>query len=147
MAVLNLVLDRPPADVWSVLRDGHSYAEWVAGTQQILGVDATWPEVGSKLRFRAGIGPLAYEDKTVVRRLESDRLELEAFAGPIGTARVSIEVHAWGEKQALVIIDEHPLTGVAARWHNSLMEVLLRVRNRRMAASLKSIVEERHPPH
>lgn len=146
MAILNLVLDRPRSDVWDALRDGQSYAEWVAGTQEILGVDSSWPEVGSRLRFRAGIGPLSFEDRTVVRRLEPDRLELEAFAGPIGTARVSIEVHDWGEKQCLVIIDEHPLTGPAARWHNSLVEVLLRIRNRRMAASLKDIVERGHHP-
>lgn len=141
MAVLNLLIDQPKSAVWDVLCDGYSYARWVAGTQQIREVDDDWPRVGTKIHFTAGLGPLKIEDVTYVRRLEEDQLELEAYAGKIGSARVSISVRDWGEGRTLVIIDEHPLTGPPARWHNGLVELLLRLRNRHMAASLKGVVE------
>ncbi len=141
VAVLNLLIDRPPDAVWRVLRDGWTYARWVAGTQQIREVDDDWPAVGSKIHFTAGIGPLQFDDVTYVRNLSDERLELQAYAGRMGSARVSIEVMAWGEGRTLVIIDEHPLTGPPARFHNALVELLLRVRNRKMAAALKGVVE------
>lgn len=144
MAVLNLLIDRPRDAVWNVLRDGWTYARWVAGTQTIREVDDTWPEVGSKIHFTAGIGPLKFDDVTYVRHLSEDHLELQAYAGDFGSARVSIRLMDWGEDQTLVIIDEHPLTGPPARFHNALVELLLRLRNRRMAASLKGVVEDDH---
>ncbi len=143
MAMLNLLVDAPPEAVWEVIRDGHSYAQWVAGTQQIHEVDESWPEVGSKIHFTAGIGPWHFDDFTYVRHLDGDVIDLQAHAGRLGSARVSIEVRPWGEAQTLVVLNEHPLTGPPARWHNALVEVALRVRNRRMAAALKRLVEER----
>jgi hypothetical protein len=145
MAVLNLLIDRVPEAVWEVIRDGYSYARWVAGTQEIREVDDRWPEVGSRIHFTAGIGPLRFDDLTYVRRLDDDGIELQAYAGSWGSARVSIEVRQWGEGQTLVIIDEHPLTGMPARWHNGLVEIMLRLRNRRMAAALKDVVEKPVP--
>ena len=34
MAVLNVLVDRGPADVWDVLADGSAYGEWVMGARQ-----------------------------------------------------------------------------------------------------------------
>jgi carbon monoxide dehydrogenase subunit G len=141
VAVLNLLIDSPKDAVWDVLRDGWTYARWVAGTQTIREVDDAWPAVGSKVHFTAGIGPLKFDDVTYVRNLGDDRLELQAHAGSFGSARVSIRLMDWGEGKTLVIIDEHPLTGPPARFHNAFVELLLRLRNRRMAASLKGVVE------
>jgi hypothetical protein len=51
-----------------------------------------------------------------VRLVEPCRLlELEAHAGRLGSARVSIELLDWGEGRTVVILDEHPLTGPGAR--------------------------------
>ena len=56
MAVLNVLIERTPEQVWDVLSDGRAYAEWVAGTQHIRDVDAGWPEPGARIYFTFGIG-------------------------------------------------------------------------------------------
>jgi hypothetical protein len=57
---------------------------------------------------------------------------------------VSIELLRWGEDRTVVIIDEHPLTGVGARWHSVPLDAALRLRNRRMMRSLARVVREWH---
>ncbi len=105
MAVLNVLVDRGPADVWDVLADGSAYGEWVRGAQQTCDVDPRWPEVGSALRYTAGFGPLRYQDVTTVRLVEPGRhLELEAHAGRLGTARISIELLPWGDDRPVVTL-------------------------------------------
>jgi hypothetical protein len=131
--------------VWDVLSDGWAYAEWVAGTQRIRNVDAQWPEPGARIHYTFGVGRWAIEDVTTVRLMEPRRrLELEAYAGRLGSARVSIELLRWGEDRTVVIIDEHPLTGVGARWHSVPLDAALRLRNRRMMRSLARVVREWH---
>lgn len=143
VAVLNALIERPPEAVWAVLEDGHSYADWVVGTQKIHRVDEDWPAVGSCIHYEVGIGPITFDDVTTVRRVEpKHELELEARAGWLGSARISFDVRPWG-RNTLVIIDEHPLSGPGARWHNTLIEVLLRFRNRRMLRKLSEAVEHR----
>jgi hypothetical protein len=143
VAVLNALIERSPEDVWAVLEDGHSYADWVVGTRKIHEVDEHWPAVGSQIHYSIGIGPITFDDFTTVRRLEPKReLELEANAGWLGSARISFELRPWGEN-TLLIIDEHPLSGLGARWHNTLVEVLLRVRNRHMLHRLTEAVKQR----
>jgi uncharacterized protein YndB with AHSA1/START domain len=143
--VLNVLIERSPEDVWALLEDGHSYAEWVVGTQQIHEVDEHWPAVGSTIHFTAGVGPIRLSDTTIVRRVQPKReLELEAQAKWLGTARICFDLRPWGE-HTLVIIDEHPLSGPSARWHNTLADVVLRWRNRRMVRALAAAVEKRNP--
>ncbi len=139
--MLSVLIQRPPEAVWALLEDGHSYADWVVGTQKIHRVDHDWPAEGSTISYTAGVGPLTVEDTTIVRRVEPKR-ELEARAGWMGSARICFDVRPWGE-DTLVIIDEHPLTGPGARWHNTLGDVLLRLRNRRMVRALAEAVERR----
>lgn len=146
MAVLNVLVERTPREVWDVLSDGWSYAEWVAGTRFIREVDENWPEVGSKIYFTVGFGPFKIEDFTEVQLLEPcQRLELEVHAGRLGTARNSIGLVPWGEDRTIVVLDEHPLRGPGGRLHNVLIELLLRIRNRRMVRLLARLVERRHP--
>ena len=145
MAVLNGLIERPPEAVWAILEDGYTYADWVVGTQEIHEVDKDWPAVGSCIRYTVGVGRITIHDTTIVRRLEPGReLELEARAGWLGSARISFDVRPWG-KNTLIIIDEHPLTGPGARWHNAVVEVLLRFRNRRMLENLDHAVKTRNP--
>jgi uncharacterized protein YndB with AHSA1/START domain len=146
VAVLNVLVDRGPREVWDVLSDGGAYAEWVMGTRHIRDVDPAWPELGSKIHYVVGIGPWTYEDTTTVRLIEpGQHLELEAHAGPLGSARISIVLLPWGKDRTVVILDEHPLTGPGARWHSVLVEGLLRLRNERMLRSLARVVSQRHP--
>jgi uncharacterized protein YndB with AHSA1/START domain len=147
MAVMNVLIDRDPRQVWEVLSDGWAYAQWVAGTRHIRDADAHWPEPGAQIHYTFGIGPLTIEDVTTVRHVEPRRrLELEAYAGRLGSARISIELLSWGEDRTVVIIDEHPLTGMGARWHSLPLDAMLRLRNRRMMRSLAKVVRARHHP-
>ena len=140
---MSVLIERPPEDVWAVLADGHSYAEWVVGTKEIHEVDEHWPDVGAQITFTAGVGPLSFSDTTTVRRVEPHReLELEANAQWLGSARIAFDVRPWGE-HTLVIIDEHPLSGPAGRWHNAMSDVMLRLRNRLMVRRLADAVEKR----
>jgi hypothetical protein len=141
---MNVLIERSPDAVWAVLEDGHSYAEWVVGTREIHEVDENWPAVGSAIEFTAGVGPIRLNDRTVVRRVEPKTgLELEAHASWLGSARISFDLRPWGEN-TLVIIDEHPLTGPGARWHNTLVDLVLRMRNRKMMRALADAVEKRN---
>lgn len=144
--MLNVLVDRSPGEVWDVLSDGRAYAEWVMGTRHVRDVDPDWPALGSKIHYTLGIGRWTFDDITTVRLAEpGQRLELEAHAGRLGTARVSIVLLPWGERQTVLILDEHPLSGPGARWHSILVETLLRLRNGRMLRSLARVVHERHP--
>jgi hypothetical protein len=146
MAVLNVLVDRDPKQVWSVLSDGWAYSDWVVGTQHIRDVDPDWPAQGSQIRYVVGVGRWTVEDVTTVRLVDPERrLELEVNAGRLGSARVSIALLPWGEECTVVIIDEHPLTGPGARWHSLVVELLLGFRNRRMVRSLARVVRDRHP--
>lgn len=144
MATLNVLVRRPPEQVWDVLADGWAYAEWVAGTRAIRSVDPGWPEVGSSIHYTLGRGLFTLEDRTTVRIVRPRReLQMEAHAGRLGTARLSIDILPWGDG-SVVIFDEHPLSGRGARWHNALVEAGVRMRNRRMLRRFAEIVEQRH---
>ncbi len=146
MAVLNVLVDRDPKQVWSVLSDGWSYSDWVVGTQRIHDVDPDWPAQGSRLRYAVGVGRWTAEDVTTVRLMDPERrLELEANAGWLGSARVSIVLLPWGEDSTVIIVDEHPLTGLGARLHSLGVDFLLGFRNRRMVRSLARVVRNRYP--
>ncbi|MFJ4218646.1 SRPBCC family protein, partial [Streptomyces hydrogenans] len=98
----------PPSRVWGLLADGLRYGEWVSGTQQVITADPGWPEVGSRLRVRVGVGPLSLEDTCVVRICEPGRrLELEAKADPFGAARIAMNLIPWGA-HTLVLLEWHP---------------------------------------
>src|SRR5581483_2146654 len=145
VAVLNVLINRDPKQVWDVLADGRAYAEWVVGTKRIREVDPNWPAEGSRIHYTVGAGRFTVEDITTVRLVEPERrLELEANAGWVGSARVSISLLPWGKDRTLVIVDEHPLTGVGARMHTMLADILLGFRNRRMMRALARVVHERH---
>ncbi|GAA5113652.1 SRPBCC family protein [Haloechinothrix salitolerans] len=147
MAVLNVLVNRGVDQVWDVLSDGWTYADWVVGTQHILDVDAHWPEEGAQLSYEVGIGRFTITDVTTVRHVEpGQRLELEAHAGKVGSARVSISLLRWGEGRTVVVIDEHPLTGPGAWWHTVLTDAALRLRNQRMVRELARVVQERETP-
>jgi len=118
-----------PAAIFSVLRDGWSYARWVVGTSKIREVDEAWPQPGARLHFRLGRGPLSKEDETRSMRLvDGSELELEAVGRPLGTARVDFRVDAVRDG-SLVTIIEHPTKGPLATLHNPGFELLVYLRN------------------
>jgi hypothetical protein len=127
--------------VWDVLADGHRYAEWVVGTSESHPVRGQWPRTGAAIRYEVRLGPMRLNNETTVRYCEEgSRLELEANAGPLGTARIAIELRPWGE-HCLVIVDEHPLRGAGGRVHNVGFEALIQLRHRAMLARLARLCE------
>ncbi|MEV0238841.1 SRPBCC family protein [Streptomyces sp. NPDC050674] len=141
MAVRHHLIRVPPAAVWDVLADGNRYAEWVVGTSESHPVRGQWPRTGAAIRYEVRLGPVHLDNETVVRHCEQGtRLELEAHAGVLGTARVAIELRPWGE-HCLVILDEHPLRGAGGRLHNVGFEALIQLRHRTMLARLARLCE------
>ncbi|MBJ7905615.1 SRPBCC family protein [Streptomyces sp. NPDC003656] len=144
MAIRYQLIERAPADVWSVLADPYRYADWVVGTAETAPREGDWPELGSSLSYTIPLGPRVAEGYTVVRRFDPPQyLELEARSG-IGSARIAFEIRPWGEN-TLVIVDEHPLSGLGNRLHNTLLDAVIQLRHRGMLARLARVVEETHP--
>ncbi|PPS72364.1 MULTISPECIES: SRPBCC family protein [Streptomyces] len=141
MAVRHHLIRVGPGTVWDVLADGHRYAEWVVGTSGSHPVRGHWPRTGAAIRYEVRLGPVRLENETTVRYCdEGSRLELEANAGLLGTARIAIELRPWGE-HCLVIVDEHPLRGAGGRLHNVGFEALIQLRHRAMLARLARLCE------
>jgi hypothetical protein len=144
MAVVNVLVRRAPEQVWDVLSDGWSYADWVVGTREIRSVDDHWPALGSAIDYTVGLGPLHLTGRTIVRSVEPGReLGLEADARSIGTARIVIRLHPWGD-DTVVVLDEHPLRGPGYRLHNAFSDAVLLLRGRPMVKNLARLVERRH---
>ncbi|MCM2416223.1 SRPBCC family protein [Streptomyces sp. RKAG290] len=141
MAVRHHLIDRPPTAVWAVLEDETLYGEWVVGTSRSRREQGDWPEVGSSITYTLRMGPKEFTGHTVVRRIDKPRtLELEAEGGPWGSARIAFDIRAWGDA-TLVIVDEHPLRGLGATLHNTLLDSVLQIRHRTMLARLARLVE------
>ncbi|MEU3338829.1 SRPBCC family protein [Streptomyces sp. NPDC002144] len=141
MAVRHRLIKVSPSAVWAVLADGTRYAEWVVGTSASRPVRGQWPAKNAAIRFQVRLGPLRLVNETIVRYCEEDRrLELEAHAGPLGTARIAIELRPWGD-HCLVIVDEHPLQGAGGRLHNVTFEPLIHLRHRAMLGRLARLCE------
>jgi uncharacterized protein YndB with AHSA1/START domain len=122
--------------VWRVLSDGNTYSRWVVGTSSIRAVDDAWPAVGSRLHYRIGRGPLTHDGHTeVLAMTPGSRLELEAHAWPLGTARIELLLadrdghDTVGQPGCEVTMVEHPARGTAALLHNPLGDGLLKLRN------------------
>jgi uncharacterized protein YndB with AHSA1/START domain len=143
VAATCLFIGRPPERVFDVLRDPWRFADWVVGAKEIRAVDATWPAVGSRFHHRFGVGPLTIDDSTVLEEIDPPtRLVLRARARPAGVARVELRlVPVTGGTE--VHMEERPVSGVAERLDNPLLDALVVVRNRRSLRRLAALVEER----
>ncbi|MFH8484994.1 SRPBCC family protein [Streptomyces longisporoflavus] len=145
MAVRHQLIRRPPQALWDVLEDESRFHEWVVGTHSSCPGDGNWPKQGSTLNYTVRLGPKEVAGFTVVRRYEPPRfLELEAFSGPLGTARIAFDIRPWGEN-TLVILDEHPLGGMGGTLHNGALDMVLQLRHRRLLRRLARVVEESAP--
>ncbi|MFE9399673.1 SRPBCC family protein [Streptomyces flavidovirens] len=141
MAVRHQLIRTSPEAVWEVLADGSRYSDWVVGTSESRPGKGHWPEVGATIDYTVCVGPWTLTGQTIVRRAAPPHeLELEVDSGPLGTARIAIEVRPWGE-DALVILDEHPLRGVGGALHNAALDAVLQLRHRSMLGRLAKVVE------
>ncbi|MER8009517.1 SRPBCC family protein [Streptomyces sp. NPDC094149] len=142
MAIRHRLIKAAPEVVWDVLSDPDRYADWVVGTSSSRPVRGAWPRTGAAIRYQVHLGPARLSNETIVRFCDPGaRLELEAHAGILGTARIAIELRPWGE-YCLVIVDEHPLQGAGGKWHNFAFEALIHLRHRAMLGRLARLCED-----
>jgi uncharacterized protein YndB with AHSA1/START domain len=115
--------------VWEVLTDGGRYAEWVVGTDHIRDVDDSFPAVGGRLHYTVGRGPLRHDGHTEVLSVDTGkRIELEAHAWPLGTARIVLRLTD-GHPGCTVEIEEHPRRGLASTLNNPVLDLMVKLRN------------------
>ena len=82
------------------------------------------------MHYRVGRGPIAHDGHTeVLAMTEASRLELEAHAWPLGTARIELLLADAPDGGCDVTMVEHPARGVAAVLHTPVGDGLLKLRN------------------
>ena len=129
MSTNTRIVKTPPDKVWAVLSDGWMYPLWVVGATRMRNVDATWPQVGSKLHHSAGVWPAVIDDNTEVLGCDPGRsLRLRARGWPLGEAEVAITLSPSGADTLVEIVEDavsgpgahvpEPLKGMMMKWRN-----------------------------
>lgn len=132
----------PPREVWDVLADGWSYANWVVGASRIRNVDATWPAVGSKIHHSVGLWPVLLDDHTeVVEETTGRELVLHARAWPFGQAEIRVSVEPTPSGGCRMTMSEHVVGGPLTILPTFLQEQMVLPRNRECLTRLALIAE------
>jgi uncharacterized protein YndB with AHSA1/START domain len=143
MSTITREIKTVPDKVWAVLSDGWLYPLWVVGATRMRDVDATWPQVGSKIHHSAGVWPAVVNDNTEV--LESDPvrfLRLRARGWPIGEAEVAITLAPAGANTR-VELSEKAVSGPGALIPEPIEGIMMRWRNEETLRRLAFIAENR----
>ena len=130
VAVVERLIQAPPDQVFSVLKDGWSYSDWVVGTAHIRAVDPQWPAVGSRLYHKVGPWPVSVRDRSeVLSCAEPTELVLRARMWPLGEAKVILRLSDTGDGGTRVTIEEDFKAG-PLRWiRTKVNDLLLHARN------------------
>lgn len=133
MARVSIRVEAPADDVWKILDDPWTYANWVVGTVKIRDADRTWPAAGSKLHHAVGAWPVTLQDETEVMECQPGRrLLLQARGWPAGEATVELVLHPEGERTRVEMYEE-PTSGPGAWVNNRVLEIIAA---RRLAETL-----------
>lgn len=133
----------PPETVWDVLADPQAYPAWVVGTRAVGEADEGFPAAGTRFRYTGGAGPVNITDSTAVLASEpAKRLVLETRMGPLGSARVEIELRAREGGGTHVVLREHGAGGLN-RLLQPAGDLALRGRNRWSLERLRRLAESR----
>jgi len=142
VATRNIDVSAGIDEVWAVLADPWSYANWVVGTVKIRDADPGFPAVGCTLHHAVGAWPLLLEDETKVLECEpGQRLVMQARGWPAGEARVDLVLHAEGDDLTRVVMSERPTQGPGAWVHNPLLDAFLARRLDETLDRLRRLVE------
>lgn len=113
-----------------MLCDPSSYGYWVVGSDTIRDADDGWPQAGTKIHHRVGVGPFKLNDDTEAKQSDPPRrLVLHARARPFGTARVELQLEPEGTSTRVVMVEE-PGDRLSRLLHNPVADRLLHHRNR-----------------
>jgi uncharacterized protein YndB with AHSA1/START domain len=143
MAYTSRTFAAPRNAVWDVLIDPTSYPEWLIGAEDILGVDATWPKVGSRFRHRVGIGWLSIPDYSEVLAIEDGRLlQLGVKARPFISGVATFELVSDGNS-TVVSLEEEPRVRSVGNFVRPVLDPSIHVRNHRSLRRLDQVVQRR----
>jgi hypothetical protein len=127
-----------PEEIFSVLADPFSYADWVFGASEIRGVEGVWPTVGSTFHHTQGLPWFGPKDSSSVLEVTAPRrLKLRVRLRPLMIAEVAFTLTSQGSGTAIEMV-ERPVQGLLARLHNPLFDALIRMRN---SESLRRLAE------
>jgi len=131
-----------PEMVFDVLADPESYGYWVVGSSKIRHADADWPKPGTAFGHTQGVYGVGVKDSTEVVASERPRtLVLEARFRPFAINKVEMRLAPSGKGTKVVMI-EYPTGGLAARLHNPLFELALKLRNVEALRRLRKLAEQ-----
>lgn len=146
MATVSAHIKASPTEVYRVLSDGWTFAQWVVGTSHMRAVESEWPAPGSKLHHCVGPWPASIRDHTEVKESTPDkRLLLNARAWPVGSAQVELTLTPEGGGTR-VDMREEGTSGAGQLLRNPLGEKLIYRRNVESLARLAALVERRTTP-
>jgi hypothetical protein len=96
-----------PVDaVWAVLGDGWRLASWVVGAARVDAVDAAWPAVGARLRYRIGAWPGVLPGVAKVTVCRAGRELALHGRTPFGGVDVRVTVETGPSGQELCIAED-----------------------------------------
>lgn len=146
-AVVERVIEAPPARVFGVFSDGWTYSDWVVGSVHIRAVDPGWPRPGTNLHHKVGAWPLSLKDKsTVLSCEEPHEFTLSAGLWPLGAAVVHFRLTAIGDGATRVAMWEDFAEG-PLRWVRvKINDLLLHHRNRETLRRLSDVATRRNRP-
>ena len=134
------------SEVWAVLADGWTYAQWVVGNSRMRAVDPNWPEVGSTIRHSIGVWPLLLDDLTVVQECRPlEELVLLARGMPLGKARITLRLFDIDGGGCRIEMSEVPV-GAPMGWVPDRVALTAAFpRNRECTWRLAALAERRYP--
>ena len=131
--------------VWDVIADGWTYAQWVVGNSRTRAVDSTWPQPGAAIRHSIGVWPFVINDQTEVISCDPlHELVLLAHLGPLGAARITLRLHGAPQGCRIEMI-EVPVEGAVSIIPDRLALVAIHPRNRECLLRLAALAEHFEP--
>jgi hypothetical protein len=110
--------------VWAVLADGWRLASWVVGAARVDAVDAAWPEVGARLRYRIGGWPVVLPGSAQVTACSPGRELALHGRTPFGGVDVRVTID-----DGVLVIAEDVVSGPARLVPARLRAVAIGARN------------------
>ena len=92
--------------VWAVLADDRLLGAWVVGAARVDAVDATWPAVGARLRYRIGAWPVLLPGVAEVTACAAGRELALHGRTPFGGVDVRLTLTASGAGTELAIAED-----------------------------------------
>jgi hypothetical protein len=146
MAKVEQLVNARPERVFAVLADGWTYSDWIVGTAHIRAVDASWPQVGSRLFHKAGPWPISLRDITTVTECEPPRLlAMKLRLWPLGAGIARFELEQVADRTTRVTLYEEFSEGPLKALQTKINDMALHLRNKEALRRLADLATRRTP--